>query len=129
MTTQDEFKLAEISQIAIPVRDLDRAAEFYRHKLGLNHLFSVPGLAFFDCNGIRLMLSVPETAELERASSILYFKVPDIQTAYNSLSARGVSFKDNPHLIAQMESYDLWMAFFRDSEGNLLSVMSEVSRG
>jgi methylmalonyl-CoA/ethylmalonyl-CoA epimerase len=126
--TDQEFKLTEIGQIAIPVHDLERAVEFYQHKLKLNHLFSVPKLAFFECGGIRLMLSVPEKAEFDHPSSILYFKVPDIQTAYASLSAREVQFEDTPHLVAQMESYDLWLAFFRDSEGNLLSLMSEVSR-
>lgn len=126
--TDQEFKLTEIGQIAIPVHDLERAVEFYRHKLGLNHLFSVPKLAFFECGGIRLMLGVPEKAEFDHPSSILYFKVPDIQAAYASLLAREVQFEDTPHLVAQMESYDLWLAFFRDSEGNLLSLMSEVSR-
>lgn len=126
--TDQEFKLTEIGQIAIPVHDLERAVEFYQHKLGLNHLFSVPKLAFFDCGGIRLMLSVPEKAEFDHPSSILYFRVADIQAAYTSLSGRGVQFEDIPHLVAEMESYDLWMAFFRDSEGNLLSVMSEVSQ-
>jgi methylmalonyl-CoA/ethylmalonyl-CoA epimerase len=126
--TDQEFKLTEIGQVAIPVHDLERAVEFYQHKLGLNHLFSVPKLAFFDCGGIRLMLSVPEKAEFDHPSSILYFKVPDIQAAYASLLAREVQFEDTPHLVAEMESYDLWMAFFRDSEGNLLSLMSEVSR-
>lgn len=126
--TDQEFRLTEIGQIAIPVHDLERAVEFYQHKLGLNHLFSVPKLAFFDCGGIRLMLSVPEKAEFDHPSSILYFKVPDIQAAYASLLAREVQFEDTPHLVAEMESYDLWMAFFRDSESNLLSLMSEVSR-
>ncbi|MCL4300600.1 MAG: VOC family protein [Anaerolineae bacterium] len=126
--TDQEFKLTEIGQIAIPVHDLERAVEFYEHKLGLNHLFSVPKLAFFDCGGIRLMLSVPEKAEFDHPGSILYFKVPDIQAAYASLLAREVQFEDTPHLVAEMESYDLWMAFFRDSESNLLSLMSEVSR-
>lgn len=126
--TDQEFKLTEIGQIAIPVHDLERAVEFYEHKLGLNHLFSVPKLAFFDCGSIRLMLSVPEKAEFDHPGSILYFKVPDIQAAYASLLAREVQFEDTPHLVAEMESYDLWMAFFRDSESNLLSLMSEVSR-
>ncbi|NWF65636.1 MAG: VOC family protein [Chloroflexi bacterium] len=126
--TNQEFKLTEIGQIAIPVHDLERAIEFYQHKLGLNHLFSVPKLAFFECGGIRLMLSVPEKAEFDHPSSILYFKVPDIQIAYTSLSARGVQFEDTPHLVAQIENHDLWLAFFRGSESNLLSLMSEVNR-
>jgi methylmalonyl-CoA/ethylmalonyl-CoA epimerase len=126
--SDQEFKLSEIGQIAILVQDLDRAIDFYQQKLGLRHLFSVPKLAFFDCGGIRLMLGISEKPEFDHHSSILYFKVPDIQTAYSSLSARGVQFEDIPHLVAEMESYDLWMVFFRDSEDNLLSLMSEVSR-
>ena len=128
MTTQTEFKITGIGQIAIPVHDLERAVGFYRHKLGLSHLFSVPNLAFFDCGGVRLMLSVPEKAEFDHPSSIIYFNVPDIQTAYDTLSAQGVSFEDTPHLIAQLENHDVWMVFFRDSENNLLSLMSEVAR-
>lgn len=128
MTNQNGFEITGIGQIAIPVHDLDRAVEFYRHKLDLSHLFSVPKLAFFDCGGIRLMLSVPEKAEFDHPSSILYLKVPDIQAAYQTLSARGVHFEDNPHVVAQLESHDLWMTFFRDSENNLLSLMSEVTR-
>ncbi len=128
MSANSDFKLSQIGQIAIPVTDLERAVEFYEHKLGLRHLFTVSNLAFFDCGGIRLMLSVPETEEFNRPGSIIYFKVDDLQTAYQTLSARGVHFEDSPHLIAKMETYDLWMAFFRDSENNLLSLMSEVSR-
>ncbi len=74
------------------------------------------------------MLSVPEKVEFDHPSSIIYFKVPDIQTAYESLLARSVYFEDNPHLIAEMENHELWMAFFRDSENNLLALMSEVAR-
>ena len=126
MSNHSEFKLSEIGQIAIPVHDLERAVEFYSQKLGLNHLFSVPKLAFFDCGGIRLMLSLPEKAEFDHPSSIIYFKVADIKAAHETLSARGVHFEDNPHLVAQLETHDLWMTFFRDSENNLLSLMSEV---
>jgi len=128
MTIQSEFKVTGIGQIAIPVRNMERAVEFYQDKLGLSHLFSVSGLTFFECGGVRLMLSVPEKAEFDHPSSIIYFKVPDIQTAYESLLARSVYFEDNPHLIAEMENHDLWMAFFRDSENNLLALMSEVAR-
>lgn len=128
MPTNNELKLSQIGQIALTVTDLERAVQFYSQKLGLPHLFTVPNLAFFDCEGIRLMLSLPEQGESFNPGSVIYFKVADIQTAYQALSERGVSFIDDPHLIARMDSYDLWMAFFRDSEGNLLSLMSEVGR-
>src|SRR5688572_8160422 len=122
------FGLARIGQIALPVRDLDRAVTFYRDVLGLAFLFRVPNLAFFDCAGVRLMLSPPETAELERYSSIIYFTVEDINSAYQILRDRGAQFDDQPHIIANMDTYDLWMAFLRDPDGNLLGIMSEVPR-
>jgi methylmalonyl-CoA/ethylmalonyl-CoA epimerase len=109
------------------VAELERAVAFYRDILGMRLLFQVPRLAFFDCGGVRLMLSVPERPEFDHPSSIIYYKVDDLEHAYNTLSARGVHFEDRPHVIANMESYDLWMAFFRDSENNYLGIMSEVS--
>ena len=127
MSINSEFRLSQIGQIALPVADLERAVEFYGHKLGLRHLFTFPNLAFFDCEGIRLMLSLPEKGEASQPSLIIYFKVDDIQSAYQTLAARDVRFEDQPHLIAKMDTYDLWMAFFRDSENNLLSIMSEVA--
>ena len=128
MTSSTSFGLARIGQIALPVRDLDRAVAFYRDVLGLTFLFRVPNLAFFDCDGVRLMLSPPETAELERHSSIIYFTVDDIHAAHQTLRDRGAQFDDQPHIIANMETYDLWMAFFRDPDGNVLGIMSEVPR-
>jgi catechol 2,3-dioxygenase-like lactoylglutathione lyase family enzyme len=123
-----DLNQARIGQISITVHDLDRAVAFYREKLGLKHLFTVSKLAFFDCGGIRLMLAVPESTEFDHPSSVLYFSVDDIQIVFTSLSERGVRFEGPPHLIARMDNYDLWMAFFRDSENNVLSLMSNVAR-
>ena len=109
--------------------DVDRAAAFYQEKLGLKLLFKAPpGLAFFDCGGVRLMIDRPEKPEFDHPSSILYFAVPDIQAAHAQLKQSGVRFEDEPHLIARMPDHDLWMTFFRDSEENLMALMSEVAR-
>ena len=122
-----EFGLSTIGQIAINAHDIERATAFYRDKLGMKHLFSVPPqLAFFDCDGVRLMLSLPAKPEFDHASSILYFKVDDIQRAAATLGERGVTFEERPAIVADMGSYDLWIGAFRDSEGNLLALMSEV---
>ena len=94
----------------------------------MKHLFTVPNMAFFDCGGIRLMLGLADKPEFDHPSSILYFNVEDIQRAFQILSQRGVRFEGEPHLIVKMEKYDLWMAFFRDSESNLLALMSEAPR-
>ena len=121
--------ISRIGQIAITARDVERAAAFYRDVLGLKLLFKAPpGLAFFDCGGVRLMLSRPEKPEFDHPSSILYFVVPDIQAAHLRMKASGVHFEDEPHMLAKMPDHDLWMTFFRDSEGNLMGLMSEVKR-
>jgi methylmalonyl-CoA/ethylmalonyl-CoA epimerase len=123
------FGLSAIEQIAVNAHDIDRAVAFYRDKLGMKLLFSVPpNLAFFDCDGIRLMLSPPAKPEFDHASSIIYFKVDDIQQAHEILSERGVEFVEKPSFVADMGSYDLWLAAFRDSENNLLALMSHVPK-
>jgi methylmalonyl-CoA/ethylmalonyl-CoA epimerase len=119
--------ISRIGQIAINAQDVERAAAFYQDALGLKLLFKAgPGLAFFDCAGVRLMLTRPEKPEFDHPGSILYFAVSDIQAAYAKMKEQGVKFEDEPHLIAKMPDHDLWMVFFRDSEGNLLGLMCEV---
>jgi methylmalonyl-CoA/ethylmalonyl-CoA epimerase len=121
--------ISRVGQIAVNALDIDRAAAFYQDALGLKLLFKAPpGLAFFDCGGVRLMLTRPEKPEFDHPSSILYFAVPDIQAAHVTMKANGVKFEDEPHLLARMPDHDLWMTFFRDSEGNLMGLMSEVKR-
>jgi methylmalonyl-CoA/ethylmalonyl-CoA epimerase len=122
----DEFRLSSIGQIALTARDLPRATEFYGKVLGLPKLLEAPGLAFFDAGGVRLMLSLPDRPEIDHPSSILYFKVPDIQAAAAALRARGVVFEEEPRLIARLPDHELWIGAFRDSEGNLVALMSEV---
>jgi methylmalonyl-CoA/ethylmalonyl-CoA epimerase len=124
----DQVALDRIGQIAIRVGDLARAVQFYRETLGMRFLFEVPNLAFFDCGGVRLMLSPAESPEFDHPGSVLYYKVGDINASYAALKARGVEFVDQPHLIARMPDHDLWMVFLRDSEGNTLGLMSEVPR-
>jgi methylmalonyl-CoA/ethylmalonyl-CoA epimerase len=121
------FGLSAIGQIAVNAHDIDRAVAFYRDTLGMKFLFSAPpGLAFFDCAGIRLMLSLPAKPEFDHPSSILYFKVDDIQEAARVLTERGVKFEEQPAFVANMGTYDLWIGAFRDSENNVLAMMSEV---
>ena len=122
----NETQINKIGQIAINVHDTTRAVEFYRDTLGLKLLFTAGQLAFFDCGGVRLMLSPPEKPEFDHPSSILYFKVDNIHAAYDRLVHRGVKVEDQPHVVARMPDHDLWLAAFRDSEGNLMALMSEV---
>jgi len=122
------FNLSRIGQIMIPVRDLARAVGFYRDTLGMSFLFQVPRLAFFDCGGVRLMLGVPEGEAAHLNGTIIYYRVEDIQAAVAALRERGVETVSDPNLVARLEHSDLWLASFRDSEDNLVELMSEVAR-
>lgn len=121
-----QISLSTIGQISMRARDIGRAIAFYRDMLGIRHLFTFGTLSFFDCGGVRLMLAVPEKPEVDHPGSVLYFKVPDIRAAHETLAARGVRFEGEPHVIARMPDHELWMAFFFDSEDNMLALMSEV---
>ena len=119
-----DLKLGSIGQIAVHASDLDAAVEFYRDVLGLPFIAQFPpGLAFFDCDGTRLMISAVE--EGEGGTSTLYFNVPDIQSAYETLKSRGVEFVQEPHIVHSSGDYELQMAFFRDPTGNLMAIMDE----
>ena len=120
------FGLSQIGQVALRIHDLDRTIEFYRDALGMKFLFNTPTMAFFDCAGVRLMLSIPERSEFDRPGSILYFKVGDLEAARTTLIGRGVEFIDEPHLIARLPDHELWMSFFKDPSDNMLALMSEV---
>ncbi len=123
------LETARIGQIAVNVKDIDRAVAFYRDSLGLRFLFTAPpNMGFFDCGGVRLMLGVPTEPRFEHPSSILYFQVDDIQAAHAAMAAKGVTFEREPALVAKLEKADLWLAFFQDGEGNVMALMSEVTR-
>jgi methylmalonyl-CoA/ethylmalonyl-CoA epimerase len=119
-----------IRQIAIVVQDMPRAVAFYRDVLGLRFLFDAgPRLAFFDCGGVRLMLAPPEGSETHNPSSILYYLVKDIKGTAQELVNKGAAMIGQPHLIAKMPDHDLWLAEFRDGEGNTFALMAEREQG
>lgn len=116
--------LGRLHQIAMPVRDIDRAVAFYRDVLGVPLLFTAPpNLAFFDCDGVRLMLS-PAPGH-DQPGAVLYFAVDDIHDMHGVLAARGVAFTAPPARIATLATREVWLAAFADSEGNALALMSE----
>jgi methylmalonyl-CoA/ethylmalonyl-CoA epimerase len=119
--------ISQIGQIAIPVGDIDRAIAFYRDTLGMRFLFKAPpGLGFFDCGGVRLMLDAPAKSQSANYASIIYYKVADLNATFEMLSAQKVVLEAKPHLVAKLPDHELWMAFFRDPDGNLLALMSEI---
>ncbi len=120
------MQLARIEQIAMPVRDLGRATAFYRDRLGMKLLFEVPPhLAFFDCDGVRLALSISSDPMYDPPGSIVYYRVADIEASHVELEKRSVEFLQGPHKVAELGGVEIWMAFFEDTEGNTLALTSE----
>lgn len=120
-------KLHSIGQVSVTVHDVDRAVKFYRDVLGLPFVWQTNGMAFFMCGDVRLMLSVPEGPEFDGPGSVIYYAVDDIYQAYEDLGSKGVAFKGVPHEIGKLGDVTVYMAFFNDTEGNLLAIQSEVT--
>jgi len=134
-----------LGQVALSVRNVERATAFYRDVLGLEHLFSAPpGLSFFRTGGVRLMLARPEAADAPVRSAVaprppepaaptgttLYCRVPAVpavHAAHAQLAARGTRAVTEPHVVHWSETSEPWMGFFDAGEGNLFAVMGEVA--
>ncbi|MBX6362944.1 MAG: VOC family protein [Gemmatimonadetes bacterium] len=125
MPTVTSFGLDRIGQIAINVHDVERATAFYRDTLGMRFLFRAGDMAFFDCGGVRLLLGTATSPEHDHPASIVYYKVDDIAAAHAELVARGVAFEQAPHVVADLGDRELWLAFFRDPESNVVALMAE----
>ena len=127
MTQPADLSDATVGQLLIPVTDLDRGTAFYRDTLGIRFLFSAPPqMSFFQAGTVRLLVGVPEDAQVAQRGSMIYFKVPDIHAVHATLSARGVTFLAAPHLVHKAPRHELWLTEFRDPDGNQLALMSEV---
>jgi methylmalonyl-CoA/ethylmalonyl-CoA epimerase len=126
MTPTPNNHITAIGQIAISVQEMPRAIAFYRDVLGLPFLFEAgPNLAFFDCSGVRLMLDIPEDERFAGHASVIYYNVADIDAAFSEIKERGAEVESEPHMIAKMPDHELWMAFFKDTEGNFFALMCE----
>lgn len=121
-----------VAQIAQHADDLDRAAGFYSVLTGRGPMatFDPPGLVFFNLAGVRLLL------DRAAPSSLIYLQVPDVRTRVAELRAAGVDVATEPHVIFQHEDdtlgpagTDEWMAFVRDTEGNLVGLVSHHEPG
>ncbi len=121
----EELKIDSIYQVLVNVKDLDGAMDFYGGKLGMKFVGKFPpGLAFYNLCGVQLMVSaIP--GESSGPNNPIYFKVPDIQEVFESLKAKGVEFTHEPHVLHSTDNYELWMAFFKDHEGNLMAIADE----
>ncbi len=120
--------LGPIMQILVPVSDVDRAAAFYEDVLGLPLLFRFPGNAFFDAHGVRLYLAQP-TEPCYNGPVRLYFRVDDVTATFERLVARGAAVREAPEIGHRDASYDLWLAFVSDLDGNNIGLMREAPKG
>ena len=124
------MNLSQIGQIALAVSNTDRSEAFYETTLGLRKLYRYGDLVFFDCAGVRLMLSPPEHGQaVEPGQGAIYFRVADLGLAVANLKAKGTPIVGEPHLLAPMPDHDLWMAFLRDPDGHLIGLMMEAPKG
>lgn len=117
--------LSTLKQIAYVVHDVDAMTEFYENTVGIQKLFAVPGMSFFDLGGVRLMLSRPTSDAFDKGNSVLYFSVTNIEQKTQLLQSRGVEFEREPFMIARMPDHEFWLAFFRDPENNVLALAEE----
>ena len=114
-----------VGQLSLTTKDQARAVAFYRDVVGLPFLFEFPGLAFFMCGTVRLMLSAPESVEFDHPSSVVYLAVGDIVAAHARMHGAGAAFVDAPHVVHRTDTYELWMTFFHDPDKNPLALMQE----
>ncbi len=128
MSGPPDYRITGVGQIAVNVHNLARAVAFYRDTLRMQFLFDAPNMAFFQCGDVRVMLGLPDRPELDHPASLIYYKVTDIDAAHKSLAGCGVKFEQPPGVVHKSDNHDLWMAFLRDSEGNLLALVNEVPR-
>lgn len=125
MKQGENLALGEIAQVALTVTDIEASTAFYRDTLGLSHMFTAGNMAFFDCGNLRLLLGLAEGAEPSPGTSVLYFRTGDIEAAHTALTAKDVQIERPPTVAHHAENHDLWLAFFRDPDGNMLALMEE----
>jgi len=122
----DAVRVEGLAQVAVTVTDLDAARAFYRDVLGLTFLFDAGTMTFFDCGGVRLLVGTGE--QKPGGGTTVYFRVTDLEGVAARLKAQGAEMVQEPHLVARMQDYDLWLAFVKDPAGNVLGLMEEKQR-
>ena len=121
---------AEVTTI-LPVKELDRAREFYVDRLGLEAEGLAPdGKFIVRASGTRLAL-MPKPGGTKAEHTALSFKVDNVASEIQALKARGVSFHDYDlpgfktvnHIAVLGNEKAAW---FSDPEGNILCLHEEV---
>ena len=112
----------------LPASDLQRAKKWYEEKLGLSPVEENEGGADYQVgSGAQFSVYPSQFAGTNQATAA-GFLVDDIEKVVEELKSRGVTFeqydldyvKTNEKGIAEIEGWK--GAWFKDSEGNILSV-------
>lgn len=130
MAPDSRVSLSRIKQIALPVNDINQAKRFYRDTLGMRHLFDAPpGLSFFDCGGVQLMLAGPDAQGKDgpEQHAVLFYDVADIKDVHGRIKSSGAKSIEEPRVIARMNGREIWVSSFGDGQGNVVSLMSDVA--
>ncbi len=114
--------------VFVSTTDPERARAFYEGTLGLTFVADEGFALVFDLNGTMLRVTRVDRFE-PQPLTVLGWRVDDAQAAVRALVARGVAFERYPDL--EQDALGIWtspsggrIAWFRDSDGNVLSVTS-----
>src|SRR5262245_12472886 len=116
----------KLVQVALTTRDPERSRAFYRDVLGLQLLFAVTNMTFYQLGDLRLMVGVEPS--MAPGGSVLYIDAPDIDTLGTELEQRGVRFGGGVTVVQRTEKGDLKLREFKDPDGNSLALMGFVPR-
>lgn len=117
-----------VAKVSIPVRDQDRALEFYREALGFQLVKDVPfgpGQRWIEVRlpgqdlEVVLFATEQDQARIGTFQPVL-FTAPDIVKAHAELVAKGVEFTLPP----KVEPWGT-QAIFKDVDGNTFSLASD----
>lgn len=121
-----EVNINSIGQVAIAITHYDDSLHFYHNVLGLELLFEAQhGLAFLQCGDIRLMLTTLQGDQSDHRTSVIYYKVDDLEQTVALLKNQKVAIEQEAQHVASMKDHELWVAFIRDPDDNLIGLMAE----
>jgi catechol 2,3-dioxygenase-like lactoylglutathione lyase family enzyme len=116
----------------VATADAARATTFYRDVLGLNLTADTPFALIFDAQGVTLRVQKVQRVVVSGYTA-LGWDVADIAATVATLQAHGVVFERFEGL--EQDRHAIWrtpdgsqVAWFRDPDGNLLSIAQHAGR-
>jgi catechol 2,3-dioxygenase-like lactoylglutathione lyase family enzyme len=119
------------SYAKLPAQDVERARAFYRDVLGFEPVRDHQNHLFYECGGASFLV-YPSSGSPSGTHDQLGFAVDDVETTAAQLRSRGVeleTYQAPPGCAFRdgiMDYGAVKGAWFKDSEGNLISVAQFV---